>query len=402
MLLKSEDILHVAVQLCEQFNPPYQVSSIEQDDDSWVLLSDEMFKCLERENVQLFLDKLLRANSRIVPGDITSDVLMAHLCMVAPKLPIDLVPVLESGLNGQIETIEELKSKLNHALELNKDRQMHSKMDRLHWDIGYDTHIGRRKSWFSQTNQDNFFFATHDQVALMMVADGISTSTAGTGDLASKIASHIVQKFWDDNKHRYIEWNGEEIQAHLYEIMEMINYNICEIAKTQTENPIKQEIPMGTTMVIGIAKGSEVWMANLGDSRIYGILESGLAQITGDQNVRGTRLRFHQPWKGHRDNAALVGHLGRFVPNDSGEWIDDMPHPDFFHINLLPGEALLFCSDGVTDYLSSNYHETHAILADVCNDRDPMDICADLTHRANKGGGGDNITSVFARLCTID
>ena len=185
-----------------------------------------MFKCLERENVQLFLDKLLRANSRIVPGDITSDVLLAHLCMVAPKLPIDLVPVLEAGLDGRIETIEELKSKLNHAQELDKDRQMQSKMDRLHWDIGYDTHIGRRKSWFSQTNQDNFFFATHDQVALMMVADGISTSTAGTGDLASKIASHIVQKFWDDNKHQYIEWTGEELQAHLYEIMEMINYNI--------------------------------------------------------------------------------------------------------------------------------------------------------------------------------
>ena len=123
--------------------------------------------------------------------------------MVAPKLPIDLVPIIEAGLDGRIETIVELKRRLNHALELQRDRQMQSKLDRLHWDIGYDTHIGRRKAWFSQTNQDNFYFAVHDQVALIAVADGISTSSAGTGDLASRITVHIIDKFWHDHKEQY-------------------------------------------------------------------------------------------------------------------------------------------------------------------------------------------------------
>ena len=76
-------------------------------------------------------------------------------------------------------------------------------------------------------------------------------------------------------------------------------------------------------------------MANLGDSRIYGVLESGLAQITGDQNVRGTKLRLHQPHWNSRDGAALVGHLGRFIPGEDNHWVDDLPHPDFFTINLL-------------------------------------------------------------------
>ena len=178
---------------------------------------------------------------------------------------------------------------------------MQSKIDRLHWDIGFDTHIGQRKAWFSQTNQDNFISLHTTTRTIFAVADGISTSTAGSGDLASRIAVAIIDKFWTDTKSQYIEMDDEEIQAHLYTMLETINYNICEFAKTQTEKPIEEEIPMGTTLVIGIARGSNVTMANLGDSRIYGVLESGLAQITGDQNVRGTKLRLHQPqWNSKR------------------------------------------------------------------------------------------------------
>ncbi len=402
MLIASEDILPIAIDLCAQITPPFQVSSIELEDDQWVLVSDDTYKCLERDNVQIFVRLLLQANSRIIPRELPSEILMAHLSMLAPKLPLDLVPIIEAGLNGRIETVAELKSKLEHALELTRDRLMHTKIDRLHWDIGFDTHIGMRKSRFAQTNQDNFFFAVQDQVALFAVADGISTSTAGSGDLASRVAVAIIDKFWSETKSQYLSMDDEEVRVHLYTLLETINYNICELAKTQTDKPINQEIPMGTTLVIGIARGYKVIMANLGDSRIYGVLESGVAQITGDQNVRGTKLRFHQPsWKS-RDGAALVGHLGRFVPQENGDWIDDLPHPDFFTLNLLPGEGLLFCSDGVTDYLSNNYHTTHQDLADICNQEDPMSICWDLTRQANRGGGGDNITSIFARLGRID
>ena len=70
MILPSEHILDVAIQLCAQIKPPFQISSIEMDEDEWVLISDDTLKCLERDNVLLFIRMLLRANSRIVPKDL--------------------------------------------------------------------------------------------------------------------------------------------------------------------------------------------------------------------------------------------------------------------------------------------------------------------------------------------
>ena len=45
------------------------------EEDEWVLISDDTLKCLERDNVLLFIRMLLRANSRIVPRDLPSEVL---------------------------------------------------------------------------------------------------------------------------------------------------------------------------------------------------------------------------------------------------------------------------------------------------------------------------------------
>ena len=64
---------------------------------------------------------------------------------------------------------------------------------------------------------------------------------------------------------------------------------------------------------------------------------------------------------------------------------------DIFSIDLLPGDALLLCSDGLYNYLS---HEDLCALAAValrCGSAKP------LIDRANENGGGDNITAVLCR-----
>ena len=46
--------------------------------------------------------------------------------------------------------------------------------------------------------------------------------------------------------------DDQEIQVHLYNMLETINYNICEFAKTEAEKSI-EETPVGTTLVSRLA-----------------------------------------------------------------------------------------------------------------------------------------------------
>lgn len=398
-MLKSENLLEIALKLSKDISPTHRFSSLELDEnDVWIINNDDVLKATEPENIEAFIRAILRAHSRIIPTNLSADLLMAHLNLMAPTLPLDFLPIVGDALAQKIPTATLLSKRLDLAITLSERRKNATSNENLAWDIGYDTHIGRRKSWYSQTNQDNFFYAVHDQTALFLVADGISTSTAGSGDIASKIAVHVANHFWEKHKAEYETMSQDKLIRNIYIILENINYNICETAKQYAPDGIEKEIPMGTTMVLGIAQGPKITLATLGDSRIYALLESGIAQVTGDQNVRGEKLRHHIPLESEREGSALLRYLGRFNP-DSSE--SEMLPPDIITFNLLPKEALVFCSDGVTDFISGDYYSCNQAIVEASLAKDPMQICWELTRLANQGGGGDNITSIFARLCHL-
>jgi PPM family protein phosphatase len=399
-MIKAEEILDIALQLTNQLlNNTNRISSLEIENTGWTLKFQEDTMCSEPENIQTLIRFLLQAHSRIIPSNLSNNVLMAHLILLAPTLPIDFIPIIGDALSDnkdiQIADTESLQRRLQLAIQLNEDRRNPLSSEDYYWDIGYDTHIGRRKSWFSQTNQDNFFYGVHDQTAFLTVADGISMCTAGSGDVASKIAVHVANHFWEQHKSEYSSMSLIELRNHMVTLLDSMNYHICETTKDMTKKGIENEVPMGTTIVIAIAQGSTVTIASLGDSRVYALLESGIAQLTGDQNVRGEKLRHHLPLESEDSGKALLRFLGRFSPDD---FEPNMLPPDIITIKLLPNEALLLCSDGVTDYISNKFDTCNQILLQASKEKTPMETCWKLTKQSNIGGGGDNITSVFARL----
>ena len=264
-------------------------------------------------------------------------------------------------------------------------------------DTGYDTHVGFNKILYTQTNQDAVFAATKRHLGLLTVCDGISTANAGSGDVASGITSHVVASLWEQATGRLEEAGDQERQDFIIRALRMANRAVCEAALRFAGGQMEGRIPMGTTAVVAATHGNRISLGWLGDSRAYIIGPYGAALLTADMNqayerldawVRGSEVDWDPT------GYALVGYIGHF-----NEWLrsEALP-PKQFHFNLLPGESIVLCTDGITDYIGDTHPESATRLFHRVVNHNPLDAARRLVTLANEGGGGDNATAVIATL----
>jgi serine/threonine protein phosphatase PrpC len=263
--------------------------------------------------------------------------------------------------------------------------------------VGYDTHVGKMKLLLTQTNQDCLTIATKGPLSLLAVCDGISTANAGSGDIASSIACHVIANLWEQALPRLVGAGPGEIREFLDRALKAANTAVCEAALRIAGGNLDGRVPMGTTSTLVVVHGNWVSIAWLGDSRAYLVGPHGASLITADENQAGERLRaWHLGFLDLWDPAgfALVGYLGHFNDEQRPEALS-AHHVSF---TLLPGESLMISSDGVTDYVAETHPEVAQVVADVVNGEDPEEAARRMVALANKGGGGDNCTCVVARL----
>ena len=72
--------------------------------------------------------------------------------------------------------------------------------------------------------------------------------------------------------------------------------------------------------------------------------------------------------------------------------------PGAISFTLRPGERLLLCSDGITDYIASDSPSAAASIAAINAQADIDEACWDLVRAANRKGGGDNATVLILTL----
>jgi serine/threonine protein phosphatase PrpC len=259
-------------------------------------------------------------------------------------------------------------------------------------EVGYDSHIGRVKLMQTQTNQDALWVAMRAERGLFVLADGISVSDAGRGDIASRLGINALARLWelvpaDEASPRRLVERG----------LHLGNRAICERSLKAADGDLRHRTPMGTTVTVALTEGNKVHLSWLGDSRAYLVTEQGASQLTADDNVSGARFK---AWCEHRGRSwDATGHaLTRYLGHFDEDWAPapfPVHHASFV---LLPGESLLLCSDGVTDYIAAHESDLSDELHAAVYDAPPYDATEALLALANRRGGGDNTTAIVIRM----
>lgn len=142
---------------------------------------------------------------------------------------------------------------------------------------------------------------------------------------------------------------------------------------------------MGTTLSLLWRGGSYVYIAHVGDSRIYRQRGGRLEQITQDHSlvaemVRGGLITAEQA-RTHPRRNIITRALG--TPGDNT--------PDLLAADTRPGDVWLLCSDGLTGMVEDG--DIERVIAEH-----PLEQAADELMRMALGAGGrDNITLILYR-----
>lgn len=196
---------------------------------------------------------------------------------------------------------------------------------------------------------------------VLAIADGLGGHKAG--EVASRYAVTQI-----DAKSGTVDFSDD---AAVSDLLNSISHGLHHLMR---ENP--GQLGMGTTIVIAIVTARSLTYINVGDSRGYLIDADGLRQTTHDdvpQHGLTTARRTGQ----------ITQALGGMSPRTRV-----IPH---FYRTVLPlGEwSIILCSDGVTDFLSSD--EIASIgRAGTAN-------AMTLIDQSLRAGGEDNISAIVVR-----
>ena len=141
---------------------------------------------------------------------------------------------------------------------------------------------------------------------------------------------------------------------------------------------------MGTTMVAASVAGDYLYIANVGDSRLY-VVEDKLVQVTQDHSLIAEMVRLGElepeDAKHHPDKNIITRAVGT----------EDTVQVDFFDMKLEKGQVFLLCSDGLSNMLDNE--EIFRILTEALRDGN-SDPAQQLVDAANEAGGKDNIAAI--------
>ncbi len=147
---------------------------------------------------------------------------------------------------------------------------------------------------------------------------------------------------------------------------------------------------LGCTVTTALIHNDKAYIANIGDSRTYLLRKGELKPLTKDHSLVARLVEAKQiepeDVYSHPQRNLIYRSLGAGHKN-----ID----VDVFHVDLLAGDTLLLCSDGLWEMVR---HED--LKKALSAPSSPQKICDTLIDLANANGGEDNITAIVVHVST--
>ena len=246
--------------------------------------------------------------------------------------------------------------------------------------------VGKKR----EKNEDSFLVA--DEVQLYAVADGMGGHLGG--DFASKMAVATVKETIDgleaDPDMTLQEEAGVAVRVGEYQ--GYLRYSISLASRRIYERATADSSlhGMGTTMVALLFRNNKVYVANVGDSRVYRVRGDAIIQITKDHSLVGEQIR-----AGLLSEAdARVHKFKNIITRSVGFQAEVDADIDIRVVR--EGDRFLLCSDGLSNMVQNDE------LRDVIATNAPEPACRRLIDIANERGGDDNITAVVVEVVGLD
>ncbi|HET9369178.1 MAG TPA: protein phosphatase 2C domain-containing protein [Vicinamibacterales bacterium] len=211
---------------------------------------------------------------------------------------------------------------------------------------------------------------------VLLVVDGVGGHAAG--EVAAAIAVDVIAQRLE-----------RPIGTPAQRVREAIALANNEILRQAERSPA--HAGMTCVLTLALLTEEQLTIGHVGDSRLYKLTRDGLRKLTHDHSPIGEREDAQE-----MSEAEAMKHPRRSeVFRDVGSAFHEPDDRDFIELVEATFEsdaALLLCSDGLSDMITS------ATIRRTVRDHagDPEGVVRSLINAANKAGGKDNITVVYA------
>ena len=219
-------------------------------------------------------------------------------------------------------------------------------------------------------------------IKLFVVADGMGGQLAG--EKASQMAVEIIPKELSRRLGSGSITGDKAIQRAIRDAVAAANQEILSLSVVQTEFS-----HMGTTVVLALFHGGRMYVAGIGDSRVYRVRDGQITLLTKDHSLAQALLEAGtitaEELPNHKFSHVLYLYLGSKDARGGPEDVDA--------IELVEGDRFLLASDGLTGVVGD------AQLAEIITlSTDPCETARVLKKLALDNQSKDNVTCLVIHV----